>query len=126
MPRPRKCRLIRGNPTVTLYKPQGIPAHDLKGVVLPLEGLEALRLADVEGLDQESAANQMGVSKPTFNRVLAEARQTVARALVQGWAIRIEGGDYEISQEPAPPLGAPSGRGMGRRRRGGFGPGGNR
>ena len=77
MPRPRKCRLIRGHPVATLYKPQGIPARDLQGVELPLEGLEALRLADAEGMDQESAANQMGISKPTFNRVLAQARATV-------------------------------------------------
>ena len=96
MPRPRKHRMVRGHPLVSFYKPQGVPLRDLRGLVLPVEGLEALRLADAEGLDQEAAAEKMGVSRPTFCRVLAEARATVARALVNGWAIRIEGGDYRL------------------------------
>ena len=121
MPRPRKSRLIREQPEITLFKPQGVPAHDLRGVVLPLEGLEALRLADALGLDQEEAASMMGISKPTFCRVLAGAREAVARALVSGWAIRIEGGDYRLVDD-APPFGpGPGGRGRGAGRGGGRG-----
>lgn len=63
--------------------------------VLPLDGLEALRLADVEGLEQVDAAARMGISRSTFSRLLAEARSTVATALTQGWAIRIDGGPIE-------------------------------
>jgi predicted DNA-binding protein (UPF0251 family) len=74
----------------------------LKGVTLPVEGLEALRLVDAEGLSQDEAAERMEVSRPTLSRILAEARQLVARALSQGWAIRIEGGDYTLPGEPAP------------------------
>ena len=122
MPRPRKRRLIREQPAITLFKPQGVPAHDLKGVVLPLEGLEALRLADALGLDQDEAAGLMGISKPTFCRVLAGAREAVARALVNGWSIRIEGGDYRLVEDEAP-FGPGGGRGMGRGR-GGRGGGG--
>jgi predicted DNA-binding protein (UPF0251 family) len=99
LPRPRKCRWVSRQPLTPLYRPQGVPLCDLKGMVLPVEGLEALRLADAEGLDQGIAAEMMGISPPTFCRVLAEARAIVARALVNGWAIRIEGGDYRLRPE---------------------------
>ncbi|MFC1895132.1 DUF134 domain-containing protein [Thermodesulfobacteriota bacterium] len=111
MPRPRKCRTVYQHPPVVFFKPQGVPMHSLQGVVLPVENLEALRLADVEGMDQEDAARLMGVSRPTFSRILSEARGLAARALVNGWAIRIEGGDYELATDPD------FGRGGGCRRR---------
>ena len=68
----------------------------LKDATLTYEGLEAIRLADAEGLSQEEGAVVMGVSRPTFSRVLTEARTVVATALTNGWAIRIEGGHYQI------------------------------
>ena len=116
MPRPRICRRVSSQPVHGFYKPQGVPLQDLKGVTLPVEGLEAIRLADAEGLDQETAAQQMGVSRPTFSRVLSDARRQVARALSSGWAIRIEGGDYEVT----PPNSSPQRR---RRRQQGCGGG---
>lgn len=100
MPRPRKIRRVSRAPKSFFFKPQGIPLHDLQGVNLPVEGLEALRLADAEGMDQTRAAAKMNVSRPTFSRILAEARKLVASALSNGWAIRIEGGDFEIAQRP--------------------------
>jgi predicted DNA-binding protein (UPF0251 family) len=113
MPRPRKCRRVARLPTAVFYKPQGVPIHRLKGLSLPVEGFEALRLADAEGVDHAAAADRMGVSRPTFSRILAEARHAVAKALANGWAIRIEGGDYEIQP--------PSGHGARRRHgRGGW------
>jgi predicted DNA-binding protein (UPF0251 family) len=83
-------------PEQTFFKPQGVPMRHLMGVNLPVEGLEAMRLADAERMDQAAAAEAMEVSRPTFSRILSEARQIVARALVNGWAIHIEGGDYEM------------------------------
>ena len=62
----------------------------LSGVVLGLDGFEAMRLVDGEGLSQEEAAARMQVSRPTLCRMLGEARAQVARALSRGWAIRIE------------------------------------
>jgi len=88
--RRRKCRFVAALPEVTVFKPQGVPAGQLYGVVLGLDGFEALRLVDGEGLSQEEAAVLMQVSRPTLCRVLAEARTKVARALSRGWAIRIE------------------------------------
>jgi predicted DNA-binding protein (UPF0251 family) len=95
-------RWIRHQPVVQLYTPHGIPLGRLRGVTLNLDGLEALRLADAEGLDHEQAAELMGISRPTFSRLLAEARGIVAKGLVNGWAIRIEGGNYEFAGA-APP-----------------------
>lgn len=94
MPRPKKCRRIEGLPDVTYFKPRGVPLRDLNEVYLPVEGFEALRLIDVENLNQEQASARMHVSRQTFGRILAEARCTVAKALVEGMAIRIDGGDY--------------------------------
>lgn len=96
MPRPRKLRFVQGGPMANIFKPQGIPGRDLEEVVLPIEGLEALRLSDLEKLDQGAAAVRMNVSRQTFGRVLAEARQVVAEALVMGKMIRIQGGSYTL------------------------------
>jgi predicted DNA-binding protein (UPF0251 family) len=78
MPRPRSPRFIRCLPSITLYKPQGVPLRDLVWQDLPLEGLEAMRLVDAKGLSQAQAAERMGISTPTLCRVLAGARNAVA------------------------------------------------
>ena len=83
-------------PGVTYFKPRGIPLRLLEEVQLTLEELEALRLKDYEGMEQEEAAELMGVSRPTYQRILEQARHKVAEALVRGKALRIEGGDYEV------------------------------
>ena len=90
MGRRRKCRFVADMPEVTVFKPQGVPMSELRGVVLGLDGFEALRLVDGEGLTQEQAAERMQVSRPTLCRILGEARSQVARALSRGWAIRVE------------------------------------
>jgi uncharacterized protein len=102
MPRPRMNRRIGHQPPVRFYKPQGIPLGQLRGVTLTLDGFEAIRLADAEGLDHEKAAERMGISRPTFSRLLAEARGIVARGLVNGWAIRIDGGNYIFTDAATP------------------------
>lgn len=106
MPRPRKRRRVGRMPTRNFYKPQGVPLSELNSVILSIEGFEALRLADARGLEQAEAAARMGVSRPTFSRILAEARRTVAQALASGWAITIQGGDYAVvdsGDAPSPP-----------------------
>jgi predicted DNA-binding protein (UPF0251 family) len=107
MPRPRKLRSVQGRPIVDAFVPNRLPPWGREDVVLPVEGLEAIRLSDFEGLDQEAAASRMNISRQTFGRVLAEARAVVADALVTGKVLRIEGGHFET-----PP------RGRRRRRRG--------
>lgn len=123
MGRRKKRRMVQQEPGATFYKPQGIPLMQLRDSTLNCEGLEAIRLADAEGLSQEEGAIIMGVSRATFGRVLAEARRTVAAALANGWAIRIEGGHYELAgdatsnqgENDMPGMkGKGSGQGMGR------------
>lgn len=84
---------------------------DLEAVTLGFDGLEALRLADVEGLYQEAAAERMGVSRATFARIVAAARRTLAEALVEGKAIEIGGGAVRRRRKDAWPCPVHGGRG---------------
>jgi predicted DNA-binding protein (UPF0251 family) len=92
MPRPKQCRRVCLSPNCTYFKPAGVPTSTLKEVVVAVDELEAMRLVDVEGLYYEQAAKQMNVSRRTFGRVIDSARKKVAQALIQGMALRIEGG----------------------------------
>jgi len=100
VPRPPKCRRIAFLPGVTYFKPAGVPLRALEEVRLSLEEAEAIRLKDLEGLEQGEGAEKMNISRPTFQRVLASARQRIADALLNGKAIRIEGGNFEVSPLP--------------------------
>ncbi len=75
-----------------MFKPAGIPARMLDEVVITLDELESVRLADFEGLYQERAAELMGVSRPTFGRIVEAARRKIADALIHGKLLRIAGG----------------------------------
>ena len=97
MSRPFKCRRVASMPGVTYFKPAGIPLRSLEEIRLSVEEVEALRLKDLEGLEQEEGAEKMNISRPTFQRVLASARKKMADALLNGKAIRIEGGNFEIA-----------------------------
>ena len=97
MPRPPKCRRVAFLPDVTYFKPAGIPMRALEEVQLSVEEAEAIRLKDLESLDQEESAGMMKISRPTFQRVLASGRQKIADALLNGKAIRIEGGSFEMA-----------------------------
>ncbi|MDY6904769.1 MAG: DUF134 domain-containing protein [Thermodesulfobacteriota bacterium] len=95
MPRPKKKRNIICDPNVSYFKPRGVPLRQLKEVALTVDEYEALRLADLMGLSHEAAGKHMGVSRATFGRIVQKARKSVADALVNGMAIRIEGGEYQ-------------------------------
>jgi predicted DNA-binding protein (UPF0251 family) len=82
---------------VTYFKPAGIPLRALDEARLSVEEAEAIRLKDLEGLEQEEGAERMNVSRPTFQRVLVSARRKMADALLNGKAIRIEGGSFEMA-----------------------------
>ncbi len=92
MPRPCCMRRIGFVPHADYFKPAGIPLCDLEQVTLTLDEVEALRLADLNGLYQEQAAQKMKISRPTFSRIVEEARRKVAEALIHGNALRMEGG----------------------------------
>ena len=99
MPRPCKRRMIGGNFPATRYKPAGIPAKVLEEVSLGIDELEAIRLADAEGLYHAEAAERMGVSRATFGNIVSSARRKIADALVNGKAIRFEGGAVKFGKQ---------------------------
>jgi predicted DNA-binding protein (UPF0251 family) len=90
--RPHCYRRVAGRPAAAVFKPIGIPVTRLEETVMTLDEFEAIRLADLDGLYQERAAEEMGISRSTFSRLIDGARRKVADALVHGKALRIEGG----------------------------------
>jgi uncharacterized protein len=105
MSRPEKLRTIGCLAGGRGFKPVGRPAAELDVETLRLDELEALRLADVEGLYQEAAAEQMGISRPTFARILSRARSIVARALLEEKLLVF--GDGPVVSGPSDPLPCP-------------------
>ncbi len=96
MVRPVISRRVGYKPEVSYFKPRGIPMFDLIEVCLTVDEREAIRLADLEGLSHEEGGQEMGVSRATFGRILRNARTTVADAIINGKAISVQGGHYEI------------------------------
>lgn len=89
MTRPKKDRCLLFDPEVLYFKPRGIPLSILEEEELFHDELEALKLHDVDGLDQIEAAKKMNVSQPTFGRILDKAYKKIAIAIVKGKAIKI-------------------------------------
>lgn len=96
--RPVKWRRVNLLPRAIYFKPTAVPLYMLEEVQLAVEELEALRLKELEGLEQEECAQQMNISRPTFQRILNSARRKVADALINGKAIKIEGGNFELAR----------------------------
>lgn len=91
MPRPKKCRRIGFVPKHNSYGPIGFK-NNLTEIIIHLDELEAIRLKDIEKLDQADAADLMGVSRQTYQNILESAREKVALSLLNGNTINIEGG----------------------------------
>lgn len=98
MPRKPKCRRVGHMPRANYFKPAGIRVVDLEEVILKIEEAEALRLKDLLGLEQVECAQSMGISRTTFQRILVDAHQKVADAIINGKALMIQGGDYHYEQ----------------------------
>ena len=81
---------MRFQPNAYYFKPQGIPLRELEEVVLLPDELEALKLHEVDGLEQIEASEKMKISQPTFARLLGSANKKVAEAIIKGKAIKIE------------------------------------
>ncbi|MBN1279508.1 MAG: DUF134 domain-containing protein [Chlorobium sp.] len=93
--RPVSCRCIEDIPKFTCFKPEGIAPSRLQSVVLTVDEVEALRLADKLGLYQSDAASRMKVSRQTFGRIIESAHRKVAEAIIDGKSICVEGGNIE-------------------------------
>ena len=94
--RPKKTRWIKCLPGERCFRPICRPINKVEAVYLTLDEFEALRLADLEGLEQTDAARRLKISRPTFSRIVASARNKIADGLVNIKAIRIEGGCCKI------------------------------
>ena len=92
MPRLEKERRVDNPPPVSGFKPIGKPRAGLEEVILTLDEYEAIRLADGLALTQQQAADKMGISRPTFSRLIEKARKKIADMLTLGLLLKIEGG----------------------------------
>ncbi len=92
MPRRRCCGRVDEYPACHQFVPNQMNGHHI--MVLGIEEVEALRLKDMKGYDQEACAKEMGLTRPTFQRILAAARKKIATALVEGRTITIKGGHF--------------------------------
>jgi len=90
-------RRVDSMPQITYFKPAGVPLALLQEIRLSVEEAEAIRLKDMEGLEQDKCAQRMNVSRTTFARILGSARQKLADALLNGKAIRIAGGNFKMA-----------------------------
>jgi len=128
MPRPRIRRRICFNPHIHHFRPMGIPIKTIQESILTREEAEAIRLIDYEKIAQAKAAKKMQISQPTLSRILKSAREKTADALINGKAIKIQGGDFKMAQPRGMGRGLRRGIGAGGRGMGGgfaAGPGGN-
>lgn len=96
--RPKKYRIVRLDPKISQFSPRGRPGRPDE-VDLTMDEYEAIRLADFMGYSQKEAAKSMRISQQTFSRVLKSARKAVARGLISGAIIKIQGGQYVISSK---------------------------
>ena len=89
MPRPKKKRCCRQYQADRIYKPQGIPLKEINTTILSLDQFEAIRLCDIENLNQDDAGEKMGVSRGTIQRLLYETRKQIAEAILNNQALII-------------------------------------
>lgn len=88
--RHRVHRHLNFKPDVYYFKPRGVPMHELEEIIILKDELEALKLHDVDNLDQIKAAEKMGISQPTFARTLDRVYKKIADALINGKAINFD------------------------------------
>lgn len=96
MPRVTKCRQVCAEYRHKVFSPQD---DEKSYITMSVDEVEAMRLCDLEGLEQKICANQMGVSRGTYQRILYAARHKVTEALTEGKGIIISGGHYEVATE---------------------------
>jgi predicted DNA-binding protein (UPF0251 family) len=96
MARPKKERIVYQPPLYADFKPQGVQARGLSCISLELDEFEAIRLADYNEMDHAEAANEMGISRSTFTRLVEQARKKIAQFVVEGRLLHIGGGNIHF------------------------------
>ena len=98
MPRPCKCRRINNLPNCKYFKPCGVPLCSLKEVIITLDELEAIRLADLNRMYHDAAAKKMRISRQTFGNIINSSHKKIADFLINAKALKIKGGEVEIAE----------------------------
>ena len=96
MPRPKSNRIVKEPPLFTEFKPVGIPGRSLEQIKLSLDEFESIRLADQLGFSHEEAADEMGISRSTFSRLVEKSRKKMAEFIFGGKVLVIEGGNVHF------------------------------
>ncbi len=94
MPRPRRFRRILEEPQIRCFKPEKENTDFSETIKLTIDEFEAIRLRDYHDIQQKRSAEIMGISQPTFHRILTSARKTISKALIEGKVLIIVGEDY--------------------------------
>ncbi|MEA3451352.1 MAG: DUF134 domain-containing protein [Bacteroidota bacterium] len=98
MPRPKNNRFVNRPPLHREFKPTGIAARFLEKIILSIDEYEAIRLKDFQSMSQEESALEMGISRPTFTRLIESARKKIADFIVSGKSLRIDGGQIHFRE----------------------------
>lgn len=99
MSRPRRLRRILEEPQIRCFKPEGTNMDSLESVKITIDEFEAIRLRDYHNIQQKRSAEVMGISQPTFHRILSSARKKISKALIEGTPIIIIGDDFITDKE---------------------------
>lgn len=93
--RREKLRRVGIIPEYRGFTPDGLASGD--AIEMTVDELEVLRLCDMEDLNQEAVAQQMGIARATVAAICSRAHRKVANALVNGRALIITGGNITYS-----------------------------
>ncbi len=96
MPRPRKWRQVCCLPKTNEFIPVNVDDPEEGIVIMTVDEYESIRLIDHEGFSQEECSGYMKIARTTVQQIYNNARKKMARVLVEGLALRIEGGDYKL------------------------------
>lgn len=102
MPRPRKCRRVCCLPKSDLFGPLNIKNLNEEIIIMTVDEYETIRLMDLEGMTQEECAEKMNVARTTVQRIYNDGRLKLAKSLVNGDILKIEGGDYKLCDDSEP------------------------
>lgn len=96
MPRPRKCRKVCCMPERNSFGPLNITNINAEIILMTVDEYETIRLIDLEEMTQEECAEKMDVARTTIQRIYNDARKKLAKSLVEGKILKIQGGDYKL------------------------------
>ena len=99
MPRPRKWRKVCGLPDCNQFGPLNMVVSSNEHITMTVDEYETIRLIDLEGYTQEECARQMNIARTTVQGIYNDARQKLAKSLVNGEVLHIEGGEYHLCEE---------------------------